>query len=206
MCEQMYSVRVMDYSLPSFCSGDQYYYGTEKSIMALLRKNYEDGSDILKAAEDYFAGRGAGSVSLYGEKPLPLITPVEVIGTAFYEREGINFKFFNIYRYATDVVIKHLKAQMIYIIDSKKQLKRCIKATISGATYTDLLGNTAPFTAKKWMCWGLPGMIVIEDTTMHNTLFYADTVFKNYHALRKDIKRPHKPYLRNFFLEIYGDG
>ena len=92
MSEQMYSVRVMDYSLPSFCSGDQYYYGTEQSIMTLLEKNYEDGSDVLQAAEDYFSGRGSGAASLYGEKPLPLITPVDVIGTSSYERYNTNFR------------------------------------------------------------------------------------------------------------------
>ena len=95
---------------------------------------------------------------------------------------------------------------MIYIVDSDQGLKRCIQATISDVAYTDLLGNTTPFTEEDWMCWGLPGMIKIKGTTMHNTLFYADTTFENIHRLRKDIKHPHKPYLRNFFMEIYGDG
>ena len=206
MSEQMYSVRVMDYSLPSFCSGDQYYYGTEQSIMTLLEKNYEDGSDVLQAAKDYFSGRGARAASLYGEKPLPLITPVEVIGTSSYAKNNVNFRFHNIYGWPTDIVIKHLKAQMVYIVDSDQRLKRCIQATISGATSTGILGDTAPFTEDDWMCWGLPGMIEVEGTTMHNTLFYADSTFENIHRLRKDIKHPHKPYLRNFFLEIYGDG
>ena len=102
--------------------------------------------------------------------------------------------------------IRHLTAQMVYIMGADKKLKRCVKATISGATYTGLLGNTTPFTAEDWTCWGLPGMIVIEDTTMYNTLFYADTIFMNKHGLRKDIKHPHKPYLRTFFFEIFGDG
>ena len=206
MSEQMYSVRVMDYGLPSFCSGDNHYYGTEQSIMTLLRKNYEDGSDVLQAAKNCFSGRGAGAVSLYGEKPLPLIAPVEVIGTSSYERNNVNFKFYNTYRWPTDIVIKHLKAQMLYIVDSDKRLTRCIKATISDASYTGPLGNTELFAEDDWMCWGLPGMIEIEGTTMHNTLFYADTAFENIHKLQKDIKHPHKPYLRNFFFEIYGDG
>ena len=200
------SVRVMDYSLPSFCSGDQYYYGTEQSIMTLLGKNYEDDSDVLNVAKDYFSGRGSGAASLYGEKPLPLIAPIDVIGTSSYERNNVNFKFLNIYGWPTDIVIKHLKAQMIYIVDSDQGLKCCIQATISGATSTGILGDTAPFAEDDWMCWGLPGMIEIEGTTMHNTLFYADSTFENIHRLRKDIKHPHKPYLRNFFLEIYGDG
>ena len=109
MSEQRYSLRVIDYGLPSFCSGDQYYYGPERSIMTLLEKNYEDGSDVLQAAKDYFSGRGARAASLYGEKPLPLITPVEVIGTSSYARNNVNFRFHNIYGWPTDIVIKHLK-------------------------------------------------------------------------------------------------
>ena len=108
MSEQMYSVRVLDYGLPSFCSGDNRYYGTERSIMALLGKNYEDGSDVLIAAKDYFSGKGSGAASLFGEKPLPLITPVEIIGTSSYERNNVNFKFYNTYRWPTDIVINHL--------------------------------------------------------------------------------------------------
>ena len=206
MSEQMYSLRVIDYGLPSFCSGDQYYYDTEQSIMTLLGKNYEADSDVLRAAKDYFSGKGAGAASLYGEKPLPLIAPVEVIGSSFYERDNVHFKFYNTYRWDTDMFIGHLKARMIYIVDSDKWLKRCIKATISDAAYTDLLGKTTPFTEVNWICWGLPGMIAIKGATMHNTLFYADTIFMNKHGLRKDIKHPHKPYLRTFFWEIFGDG
>ena len=206
MNERLYSVRVIDYGLPSFCSGDQHYYGTEQDIVNLLTKNYEVDCDVLKAAKGYFSGKGPGKASLYGEAPLPLTAPVEVIGTSFYERDNVHFKFFNIYGWPTDMSIKHLTAQLVYITDSDKELKRCIKATISDATYTDILGTTVAFTEENWMCWGLPGMIAIKDTTMHNTLFYADTTFGDIHKLRKDLKHPHKPYLRPFFAEIYGDG
>ena len=206
MSEHLYSVRVIDYGLPSFCSGDQYYYGTEQSIMTLLAKNYEDDCDVLQAAKDYFSGKGSGAASLFGEKLRPLITPVEIIGTSSYERDNINFRFYNTYRWPTDMSIKHLTAQLVYITDSDKGLKRCVKATVSDATYTDILGTTVAFTEENWMCWGLPGMIAIKDTTMHNTLFYADTTFGDIHKLRKDLKHPHKPYLRPFFAEIYGDG
>ena len=206
MSEQMYSIRVLDCSLPSFCSGNNHYYGTEQSIMTLLAKNYEDDGNVLIAAKDYFSGKGSGAASLFGERPLPLIKPVEIIGTSSYARDNVSFKFFNTYRWPIDIAIKHLKAQLIYIMDVDEGLKRCVKETISGATYIDILGNTALFTADDWMCWGLPGMIMIEDTTMHNTLFYADTTFESIHKVRKDIKHPHKPYLRNFFWEIYGDG
>ena len=206
MSEQMYSVRVMDYGLPSFCSGDNHYYGTEQSIMTLLEKNYEDGSDILQAVKDYFSGKGSGAASLFGEAPQSLIEPVEVVGTSSCTRDNVSFKFFNIYRWPTDITIKHLTAQLVYIVDSDERLKRCVKATISGATYIDILGNTALFAEDDWMCWGLPGMIEIKGTTMHNTLFYADTTFENIHKARKDIEHPHKPYLRDFFFEIYGDG
>ena len=40
MSKQMYKVRVMDYSLPSICSGDKYCYGTEQSIMGQNILNY----------------------------------------------------------------------------------------------------------------------------------------------------------------------
>lgn len=209
--DKLYSLRVNDYSSPGFVSCDICYYGTEQEIMNLLR-NGEKRADMIKAAEEYFSGRGPGEASVLGEQPQPIIKPVKIIGEAEYQKSSFNYKFFNIWNCLTDLSIEHLEAAIIYIEDSDKKIKRCIRAVIRNATYISEYSGEKCLVGDSCLgFWGYPGFIVEEkDSTsnhiLRNSLYYVDTIFKNKLRAKKDMKHPHKPYLRQFFFGIYGDG
>lgn len=208
--EKLYSIRVIDYSLPSFVSADKKYYGTEQMILEFLKAAIQEDAtkhnmEILKAAEEYFSDQGSGKISLFGEKPMPLIEAISWIGDAAYQREDIRYMFYNIHRWGIEHHIKQLKAKLIYIKDKDGKYKRCIKAELQNVSYgMGFILET--YDSDSWMCWGLPGFITVNGTVLTNTLYFVDTIFKSKEAARKDMKHPHKPYLRNFFLEIFGDG
>ena len=108
--------------------------------------------------------------------------------------------------------IEHLEAAIIYIEDSDKKIKRCIRAVIRNATYISEYSGEKCLVGDSCLgFWGYPGFIVEEkDSTsnhiLRNSLYYVDTIFKNKLRARKDMKHPHKPYLSQFFFGIYGDG
>lgn len=210
----LYNVRVNNYSLPSFVSGDINYYGTEQEIIRLLINGEKNRVDIIAAAEEYFSGKGPGEVSVFGEEPMPIIRPVKLIGEAAYHKGNLNYKFINIWDCETDINIEHLEAHLIYIKDSNSKYRRCVKATIKNATYkSKIIGKPEQVGESQSEYWGYPGFIELEKPEspegpyiLKNTLYFADTIFKTKEQARKDMNHPHKPYLRQFFLGIYGDG
>lgn len=208
---KLYNVRVYNYSLPSFISGYISYYGTEQEIMKLLESN-KNRTDIIAAAKQYFSGKGPGEGSLFGEKPMPIINPVEFIGEAVYQRSNFNYRFFNNWRCETDINIEFMRATLIYIVDQDRRIKRCMKAVIKNATYiSEFTGKRSQVADTIMGYWGYPGFIkaskeYTNQFILQNTAYYVDTIFKNKHTAHRDIQYPHKPYLREFFFGIYGDG
>lgn len=209
--DNIYSVRLNDYSAPSFISSCICYYGTEKEIMNLIKQD-ADRPDIILAAEEYFLGKGPSKESLFGEKPSPIISSVKLIDTATYKRSNFRYKFINIWDCGIDINIEHMDAVLIYILDSDGKYKRCVKAVIKNATYATETNESRMYIGNGPLgYWGYPGYIENNrhaggQFILKNSLYFVDTIFKSKECLRSDVRKPHKPYLRQFFFGIFGDG
>ncbi len=197
MDDKLYRFRNWDYCVPSFCSFEISYYGTQDQVMKVL-KLQEVG--LAEAANQFFSGTGDGAASIcYGE-PSPIVYEVTKIKEKKYTAKDIKTVVYNIWKCANSVTIDELEADIIYIKDTDEKYKRLIKPRVTNAIIENMKLTDGWF-------WGMPGFFTVEDDQHVSCgVYYCDMVFENYEEMMNDFENTKEPNLNRFILEMFGDG
>ena len=205
--EQLYWVKVNDYTMPPVISSYSEYYGPRNMILSLLLNECAESGGTgrwLDTAMEYFSGKGPGLASIALEEESPMIRPVEWLGEAIFEAADVDKELSTVY-YTDKVTIDRLTARLVYIRNWNGTLQRCVQAEAEGMRQSSFrqMGLMEEIDRTDG---GFPGFIVKGRHSLRNSVLYADRDFDSMEELLADREHPAFPDLDEFYRQIHGDG
>lgn len=202
-----YSVSLIDYALPGFCSGTKEYCATENAIFCALEGSKTKRDDLIQAAKSYFAGESDGKASvLYSEEQF--LSRLMYLGEGDLSVPNFTHTHYNIWGFEYWMRAKRMDCRFVYVMDNNGKYRRAFQLTFEDLEYS---GSKSPNARWKKLsaedAWGHPGVLRdSESGFLQNQLLIFDRVFETKAELRKDMDRPESVDYTLFFNEIFADG
>ena len=208
-----YCLTLDDYSCPSFCTFEKYYFGSIPQIASLIGsleadENTNDSlTRLIQAFKEYCNGNTEVTYEV-AYKEIPLLQPVFLYGLIKITTDSNKVEHLN--AWDLPYYLRWVKAESEHIwLGHGKLYVRCIKTCFTNLQYSDVDTDAEYEPIETGIGFGFPNMIDIKDDLTTNKLFVIEKFFDNEEELLKDIRKftnTPDPIYTEIFNDIFGDG
>ncbi len=208
---QFYCLTLDNYSAPSFCSFDKYYFGSIHMIGSLVntieadKRTADNHSQLIQAFKEYCNGNTEVTHNV-AYREIPLLEPISVYTSIKIKTGSNKIKHRNIWDCIYYIRWEQVESEHIWI-KYKDRYFRCIKASFTKLQYSDL--DTEDTYRNFIYTSGFPGIVDVSSKPVFSRLFVVEKFFKNKEEMLCDIEKFRKtpePVYTQIFNDILGDG
>ena len=180
----MFSVDLLDYATPGFCTNWKPYFGSLEDIAAFRMALHQDEK---RKPEDMS------------------FMPVKVYGTSQQVREAGMYEHTNIWGYPYLVWWDHLESIHLWI-GCKDKFCRCVRARMKNLKY-DTDEDAAMIQSPGEQIWGYPHVLEYRHPFHFSRMYVTEKWFESENELLEDLKNYDGGIeLRGWLDELFGDG
>lgn len=208
---QFYCLSLDDFSAPSFCSFDKYYFGNISMVASLIysletdERFTENFSQLISAFKEYCNGNTKITHNV-AYREIPLLEPVYIYEKIKIKDNLNKIEHLNTWDCTYYMRWKEVESEHIWLRYENCYI-RCIKATFTNLEYAS--SDIEDRYRKIEFSAGFPKMINFYNETVSNKLYVAEKYFENEDEMLCDIKKFKKspnPIYTEIFNDIFGDG
>lgn len=210
MKEQYYRLQLDDYAAPSFVDWTKDYFGTLDEVRAFIdalasnEKTRDNFAELIAAFRAYEAGNH-NVMHHVGYQEVPLLEPVEVLGSVFWKQEHYAWTHVNTWGCSYCMRCETVETQHLWL-SCASGFRRVVKARFKNLQYQ---GMSDSWYQLDDGYWGHPQIICSRDGWQYNRLAVQEQSWDDRSSALQDMRSfqdIQDVNLAQFCNDVFGNG